>query len=287
MAEPPQAGEDPGEQREASLQSWEAAAPGWARHQRLVREWTAPVAQWLVQALELRGGERVLELAAGLGETGMLAAEIVAPVGTVTISDQAEAMLDGARERAAELGLANVEFRVLNAEWIDAPVAGYDAVLCRWGVMLMTDPGAALGEMRRVLRPGGRLALAVWDELEANPWAALAAQELRERGLDRPGGGPGPFALADAARLRALLEEAGFEVLAVETVELTRRHPSFEDFWETQLDMSPTYHDVVLSLPQAEIEQVRASLERRLAPFTAPGGAIELPGRSLVALAEA
>jgi SAM-dependent methyltransferase len=278
---------DPDEQREASLQAWEAAAPGWARHQRLVRAWAAPVSQWLVEALDPQPGQRVLELAAGLGETGMLAAELVAPVGTVTISDQAEAMLDGARERATALGLSNVEFRVLNAEWIDEPVASFDAVLCRWGVMLMTDPGAALGEVRRVLRPGGRLALAVWDELEANPWAALAAQELRDRGIGGPAGGPGPFALADRGRLRELLQEAGFDVLAIEAVALTRRHASFAEFWDTQLDMSPSYHDAVLSLPAEQIEQLRASLERRLAPYTGAGGTVELPGSSLVALAEA
>ncbi len=282
---------DPDDQREASLQSWEAAAPGWARHQQLLREWAGPVSNWMVQALGLKGGERVLELAAGLGETGMLAAEIVAPLGSVTISDQASSMLDGARARAEELGLRNVEFRVLNAEWIDAPVASFDAVLCRWGVMLMTDPGAALAETRRVLRPGGRLALAVWDALEANPWASLAGEELRARGLGGGGrasdSGPGPFTLGDPDRLRALLEDAGFDVLAIEAVELTRRHASFTGFWDAQLDMSPTYHDVVLSLPEQQIEELRASLEQRLAPYTGADGTIELPGRSLVAAAEA
>ena len=279
--------EDPGAQREASLQSWEGAAAGWARHQRLIRDWAAPVAQWLLEALNPQPGQRVLELAAGLGDTGMLAAELVAPGGSVVISDQAEAMLDGARERAAELGLSNVEFRVLNAEWIDEPVASFDALICRWGLMLMTDYGAALGEMRRVLRSGGRLALTVWDSVDANPWASVPMQELRERGLVGQSGGPGPFALGDRDRLHDLLEAGGFEVLEIDTVDVTRSHASFEDFWESQLDMSPTYHDVVLSLPQEEIEQVRASLERRYQQYTLPDGALEIPGRSLVALGEA
>ncbi len=85
-------------------------------------------------------------------------------------------MLEGARARALELGLSNIEFKVLNAEWIDLPLASVDAVLCRWGYMLMADPAAALAETRRVLRPGGRVALAVWDALEANPWALLPAR---------------------------------------------------------------------------------------------------------------
>jgi len=278
---------DPEEHRTASLQAWEAAAPGWVRHQRLVREWAAPVSQWLVQAIDPQPGQRVLELAAGVGETGMLAAELVAPVGSVIVSDQAEAMLEGARERARELGLENVEFEQLGAEWIDLPVASVDAVICRWGYMLMSDPGAALAETRRVLRPGGRLALAVWDALEANPWAALATEELRERGLGGGQEGPGPFSLADRERLRELLEDAGFTLLALDAIPLTRRHPDFADLWDSQLDMSPSYHEAVLSLPAEQIEQVRVSLQRRFEPFTAPGGSLEIPGRSLVALAEA
>ena len=93
---------------------------------------------------------------------------------------------------------------MLNAEWIDLPVASVDAVLCRWGYMLMADPAAALRETRRVLRPGGRVALAVWDAIEHNPWALLPAQELIERGLARrPTRGasrPGPFALGEPER---------------------------------------------------------------------------------------
>ena len=110
-----------------------------------------------MQAVAPQPGEKVLELAAGLGETGLLAAELVAPGGEVVISDQAEGMLEGARERAAELGIANVRFQVLSGEWIDLPIASVDIVLCRWGYMLMVDPAAALTETRRVLAPGGRL----------------------------------------------------------------------------------------------------------------------------------
>src|SRR5664280_638467 len=89
--------------RDASLQAWEEAAAGWVRSQELLREFGAPVSHWLIDAVAPQPGQRVLELAAGLGETGLLAAELVAPVGGAVISDQAEAMLTGARERAAAL----------------------------------------------------------------------------------------------------------------------------------------------------------------------------------------
>jgi SAM-dependent methyltransferase len=283
---------DAEEHRHASAERWEEAAPGWVRRQRAIRELGAPVSHWMVQAIDPQPGQRVLELAAGLGETGMLAAELVAPSGGVIVSDQAEGMLAGARARAAELDLDNVEFLAGNAEWIDLPVASVDAVLCRWGYMLMADPAAALSETRRVLRPSGRLALAVWDAVAANPWALLPMLELVERGL-APGPGPeddyqpGPFALGDPDRVRALLERAGFTDVLVERCDVHQRHRSFDVYWETTLDVSRVMHDIVLSRPQGEIEQIRAAIAARLAPYTATDGSLELPGRSLVAAASA
>ena len=284
---------DPNVHRQESLESWEAAAAGWIRHEGVMRDFAAPVTHWLLDAIEPQPGHNVLELAAGLGETGMLAAEMVQPGGHVTISDQAEAMLAAARERAAALGLSNVEFKALNAEWIDLPLASLDGVICRWGYMLMADPAAALAETRRVLRPGGRVALAVWGSLELNPWALEPRQELIARGLtgtpdpSAPHDEPGPFALADPARLRELLQDAGFADIDIDTLELVRRHDSYAELWESTLDLSPTLHDAVLSRPAAEIEQIRASLAERFARYTAPDGTLAIPGRTLVACASA
>jgi ubiquinone/menaquinone biosynthesis C-methylase UbiE len=280
---------DPNAHRAASLAGWEAAAPGWVRRQEAIRALGAPVSRWMLDALALKPGDQVLELAAGIGETGMLAAELVAPTGGVIISDQADAMLDGARARASELGLANVEFRVLGAEWIDLPLASVDAALCRWGYMLLADPSAALGETRRVLRPHGRVSLAVWDSVQQNPWALLPSLELIERGLTTPPapGTPGPFALGDPERVRELLAQAGFAEIDVQAIELEQRHASFEVFWETTLDIARAFHDAVLSRPEPEIAEIRAGLAERLAPYTSPEGALAIPARTLVASATA
>lgn len=275
--------------RDESLQGWEEAAAGWVRSQEAIRDFGAPVSHWMIDAVAPQPGQRVLELAAGLGETGLLAAELVAPVGGAIISDQAEAMLVGARARAAELGLSNIEFQVINAEWIDLPVASVDVVLCRWGYMLMADPAAALRDARRVLRSGGRIALAVWDNIEHNPWAALPGLELRERGLIPPPapGMPGPFALGRAEGVYELLEQAGFAEVDVESLELHRRQASFEEFWETTLDLSRAFHDAVLARPQGEIEQIKAAVQARIARFQTPSGMLDIPARTLVASASA
>ncbi len=275
--------------REASLAGWEEAAAGWTRRQESIRALGMPVSSWMLDAVSPQPGDRVLELAAGLGETGMLAAELVAPLGGVIVSDQAEAMLDGARARASELGLNNVEFQAFGAEWIDLPLASVDIVLCRWGYMLMADPPAALAESRRVLRPGGRLALAVWDSAQENPWALAPGMELIERGLSTPptAGAPGPFALGDDTRLRELLEQAGFGEIEVQTLAVTHRHASFEAFWETTLDISRSFHDAVLAQAEPQIAEIRAGLQERLRPYLQPDGSLGIPGRTLVASATA
>ncbi|MGH2880397.1 MAG: class I SAM-dependent methyltransferase [Solirubrobacteraceae bacterium] len=270
--------------RAASLTNWEEAASGWIARQETLRKLSAPVSHWMLDAVDLQPGQRVLELAAGLGETGFLAAELVAPAGGVITSDQADAMLDGARRRAGEMGLTNVEFQVLNAEWIDLPLASVDAVLCRWGYMLMADPAVALAETRRVLRPEGHVALAVWDSIERNPWALHPGAELIERGLAPPPapGTPGPFALADKQGVRELLRAAGFQEVWVERLAFSQRAESFEEFWETTLDIARGFHDAVLARPEDEIAQIRKSLAKRLKPFTAGDGSLEIPMQALM-----
>ncbi len=280
---------DAEEHRRASAEHWDEAAAGWARRQEAMRAFGAPVSSWMVEAIHPQPGHRVLDLAAGIGETGFLAAELVAPGGSVITSDQSEGMLDGARARAEELGLRNIEFKLINAEWIDLPVASVDAVLCRWGFMLMADPGAALSETRRVLRPGGRLALAVWDEAERNPWMAIPGRLLVERGLVPPPvtGAPGPLSLGDRARLHELLDGAGFEDIEIDALALEQRHPSFEAFWDSQLDLSRNFHDAVMSLPEAEMLALRDALQERLGPYVDADGVLALPASSLVAAAGA
>lgn len=284
---------DPNAYREESLRNWEEAAAGWVHSQELMREFAERVTRWLLEAVAPQPGQRVLELAAGLGETGMLAAELVAPSGGVVISDQAEAMLDGARARAAELGLANVEFKAINAESMDLPVASADVVLCRWGYMLMADPAAALGETRRVLRSGGRVGLAVWDRFDRNPWALLPAEVLLEREMIEPKPGPpgsfvpGPFALGDEDELRVLLDDAGFAEVRVEALDLRRRHASFAEFWESTLDLSRVVHDAVMAAPPTEIPEIEAAVKARFAPYEAPDGSLDIPARTLVASASA
>ena len=148
----------------------------------------------MVDAIAPQPGHTVLDLAAGIGDTGFLAAELIEPGGTLITSDFAPEMLSAAQRRAEQLGLRNVRFRQIDASQpIDLEAASLDAVLCRWGYMLMDDPEAALRETRRVLRPGGRLALAAWTSADENRWSSLPDGVAGRARADRAAGaGPGP-----------------------------------------------------------------------------------------------
>jgi SAM-dependent methyltransferase len=242
----------------------------------------------MVESLGLSPGKRVLELAAGPGDTGFLAAQKIAP-GTLVTSDGSEAMLDVARTRARQLAIDNVEFKRLELEWIDLPAASVDAVICRWGLMLCVDAAAAASEIRRVLKPAGRLSVAVWDSSELNPWATMDWQALIELGHMAPPdpSGPGMFALAPASRLLELLENAGFLEVGVDGVELDRSYENIDDYIAETLDLSATFSEVWAKLDAAQRSEVMERITSLAAPYRVADGSLRLPGRSLVAAASA
>ena len=280
---------DPDQLRALNRETWETAAAGWGREADAVRDWGMPVSVAMVESLDLQPGQRVLELAAGPGDTGFMAAELVRPGGTLISSDGAEPMIEVARARAAELGIDNVEFQQLELEWIDLETATVDAVLVRWGIMLAVDPPAAAREIRRVLRPGGHAALAVWDARERNPWALLPSQALVQLGYAEPPDPsvPGPFALAQEGRLAEILEDSGFLDVTVVPVGLERHYASAQDIVAESANCSPSFGAKYRELSDEQRAEVEAHIVAAAAQYVAPDGSVTLPGVSLVARAGA
>jgi ubiquinone/menaquinone biosynthesis C-methylase UbiE len=260
--------------RQASLGIWEQMATGWEDDRRAVWEASRVVGEWLVDALDPQPGETVLELAAGVGDTGFAAAARLGPSGKLISTDFSAPMVDAARRRAEEVGVSNVEFRTMDAERMDLADGSVDGVLCRWGYMLMADPVAALNETRRVLRPGGRVAFSVWADPGSNPWASVPAGALLEHTGAKPPDplAPGIFAMASEERTRELLSAAGLEPRRVEHVEMEWGFESADDHWHYVMDLAGAIAMVMRSLPEREQAAIRRLAEKRLEPVARPPG---------------
>jgi ubiquinone/menaquinone biosynthesis C-methylase UbiE len=259
-------------------------ARGWDRHRALIAEAGRPVMEALVADLEPRSGQTILEVAAGTGEVGFV---VASSVERVILTDFAPEMVAVARRVAGELRITNVECRVMDAEDMTLDDASCDGVICRWGYMLMPRPARALEETRRVLRPGGRLAFAVFAEPAKNPWASLAVAVLSERGHLAPlaAGTPGIFALHDRDRLRVLVEGAGFSRVAVRDVPHAWRFTDAAAYWDFLHNVAGAISMTLGQLDEATRDGVRTEIDKRLEAYRATDGGYVLPGIALAALA--
>ena len=277
------------ERDEQQRESWRRAAEGWERRQESLRQKSAPVSEWLVNAIDPKPGERVLELAAGPGETGFMIAQRLGPEGSLLCTDQAPEMLEVARRRASELGLTNVDFAVVDAQQLELEHGQFDAAVCRWGYMLMADPDEAMRRTRAVVRDGGRLALATWDRPDRNLWLAAPVLALVGQGAMPPPNpaDPSPFALPEPTDLERRLGSAGFSDARAERVEFVQAYPSFDEYWSETMDMAAPVAEALAAVSPAEAEAARASTRDTLAQFTADDGRIEIPAVAVVAAAVA
>lgn len=262
-------------------------AATWAARRAEIEEIAAPVRAWLVDRLRPGAGDAVLELAAGTGDTGFDAAEHLGPEGRLLCTDHSPPMLDTARTRAVERSVDIADFAVVDA--MDAAGLGdhaFDGVLCRFGYMLMPDAGVAMAETRRVLRPGGRLTLAVWGPPERNPFFAAVAIACVQRGHLAPPepGGPGIFSLGQADRLAEMLGAAGFSDSEIEEVPVHFRFDDLDDYLAFAADTAGPIAMALRSLDDAERAAVGAQAGEALERFRDDAG-YTVPGLALCAVA--
>ena len=265
---------------------WAAVAPAWAQHAAYADARGAEVAETMLGLATPAAGEHVLELACGPGGLGLAAAARVGPRGRVVLSDVAAEMTAIAAARAAAAGLTNVGTCELDVERIEQPDDAYDVVLCREGLMFATDPARAVAEIRRVLRPGGRVAVAVWGSRERNPWLGVVFDAVSAQ-IGRPvppPGIPGPFSLGDPDRLAGLLTAAGLEDVVVSELSVPLRAPSFDEWWVRTAALAGPLTNILRSLPDPATEAIRARLYEATSAYRTPSG-LEFPGVSLLAAA--
>ncbi|MGY1781153.1 class I SAM-dependent methyltransferase [Geodermatophilus sp. SYSU D01036] len=254
----------------AQLNAWDGAQGAyWAaqadRFDRSVARYDAA----FLAAADLRPGDRVLDVGCGTGRTTREAAR---RTGSALGVDLSSAMLEVARRRAADEGLTGARFEQADAQVAAFPPAAFDVAISRTGAMFFADPVAALANVGRALVPGGRLVLLVWQAAEANEWiteitGALAAGRPLP---SPPPGAPGPFSLADPARIRAVLTAAGHRQVEVEGL-------AEPEWWGADADEALTFvlglaGWLLDGLDPAARDRAVADLRRRLEAHAGPGG---------------
>ena len=265
----------------------EAIAPTWERRRADVEELVGPGARVdAARAGAPRGRHRARARRRASATPASTPRRRLGERGRLITSDFSPAMLAAARRRGAERGVANAEYRIVDAERIELDEDSVDGVLCRFGYMLM-DSRAALAGTRRVLRPGGRVALAVWGALERNPWMAILGFPLTERGhipAPEPPPAPGPFSMASAERTTALLRDAGFTEVRTEELPVRWRYRT----WTSTSPWSGTRparsRSRCAGSPRPTARTCGRTSRISLGRFTAANG-YELPGVALCAVA--
>ena len=212
-----------GTERVDQAEHWNASGPAWVRHADEIDAHARPYGEAGIEALAPAPGERVLDIGCGCGATTLELGRRVTGSGSVTGVDVSAPMLELARQRAAAAGLDHVDFVQADAGTASlAELAGgpLDGAFSRFGVMFFADPVAAFANVAAGLRPGGRLALVVWQPVQVNPWMSVptlaAVGPLGATWAPAGPGQPGPFSLGDPDLVRSILDGAGFADVALD-----------------------------------------------------------------------
>jgi len=224
---------DPNQFKNGQRQNWDSVAEGWKQWWEPIEKGARKLSNRLIELAKIKSGQRVLDIATGIGEPAITAAKIVGTSGHVLATDISAQMLGVAKERAASLGLQDIiEFKETDAEILDLPDSAYDGVLCRWGLMLLPNLDAALSKIHGSLASGGQFAAAVWANAPKVPIISLAARIISEqlRMPPPPAGVPNPFSLADIKKLENHLVKAGFSDVNTQTINVTFEFASGEEY---------------------------------------------------------
>jgi ubiquinone/menaquinone biosynthesis C-methylase UbiE len=224
---------DPNQFKIAQREGWDSVAEGWKEWWEPIEKGAQKLSQRLIELAKIKPGQRVLDVATGIGEPSISAAKVVGTGGHVLATDISRQMLAIAKERARFLGLQDIiEFKESDAENLDLTNSLFDAALCRWGLMLLPNLEAAIGKIYSSLASGGRFAAAVWADATKVPVISLATRIIGSQiQMSAPQQGvPNPFSLAETNKLENSLARAGFRDIHIDTVIVTFEFESGEDY---------------------------------------------------------
>jgi SAM-dependent methyltransferase len=277
---------DAAKYKNAQREQWNQDGAAWLRWTPTLDRWYGAATRQMLDLARVQPGQRVLDVAAGAGEPALSAAERVGAGGYVLATDISEGIVALALQAARERGLGQVDARAMDGEKLDLPDAAFDAVLCRLGLMYMPHPGVALREWRRALKPGGRVAVAVFSTPDRNPWGAVPASIIRRRAQLPPpvAGQPGPFSRGGPGVLEALFRDAGFADVEVRAVPVPHGAARAADYVQVAREAFGGFNAMMVHLSAPERESVWNEVEASMRRFETPAG-FEAPGECLVGAA--
>jgi len=239
-------------------QEWQDAAPFWRKWYPQLAHQSRRATELVVEGAALAPGLHVLDIASGTGEPSLTVAEAVGPQGRVVASDLVPEMLKFAEENAASRGLRNVEFHPANAEHLPFPDRHFDRVTCRFGIMFIPDIQRALGEMRRVLKPGGRVSFVTWGSREENPlFATMIRPFLKYVDVPKPDpDSPHVFRFSDETKLAGTLSSAGFHQVRADKHKINWPWPgSAEEAWLGGSEIAAPFKKIMAAVPPDKREE--------------------------------
>ena len=260
---------------------WKKSAIGWERYETTLLHTLAAVDPFLIRALALAPGHRVLDFGCGSGEPTLAIAPLVAP-GSVLGLDLSTPMLAIARRRARLRGSRNVEFR--RGDISRVRLRRFDRIVSRFGLMFVEDVPATLARLRGLLKPGGRIALAVWAPLDRNAAFRIRAEVSRPFLAEpppHPEAVPGPMRLGRAGWLAQLLRDAGFTGIHTDGVHTPFTYRDEEDYFAVNFTTPGPSQALYDSLDDAQRASLRRQLAQRLRPYRS-GALLRLPGLAWV-----
>jgi SAM-dependent methyltransferase len=271
--------------RERQRADWNRAASGWRqRAERPTGDTT--LTDRLIAMAGIRTGQRVLDLACGVGDPALAIAARIGPSGSVLGLDLSQAMLDGARALAEQRGIGNAAFRRIDSELeLDVPDRSFDAATCRFGLMFMPDPARALAAVRRALKPGGRVAVCTWGPPERVPYFSLLTEIVRRHAVLPPAdpAAPAPMRLSTPEVLTGVLRDAGFAPIETDTLETFGQVADTPAaYWDARTEPSGQLAATLATLPEVTRRAIRDDAIRTLTEMF-PHGPVRLGGEVLVA----
>jgi ubiquinone/menaquinone biosynthesis C-methylase UbiE len=269
---------------QALINRWSGAAPFWEKHREMIRQMFAPVTRALVEEGLIGRGHAVLDIATGPGEPALDVAALVGPQGRVAGIDLVPEMVAAARRASDRLAFRNTQFDVALADHLPFAADTFDAVISRFGVMFFPSPVDAVREILRVLKPGKKLALAVWHLAEKNPFFYTTSRII-EGYIDSPPlapDAPDAFRFASPGKLRNILAEAGAMAPSERLLQFTIQAPiSVEDFWTLRCEMSEKLREAIAMLSAGQLAEVKRQSIEALRGYSIDGG-ISFPAEVLI-----